>query len=120
MRRRIRLRTTAPPSAFFTLVAPSEVLNGREAMTTLLTARRQNFAAPFCLHPGTEAMRLMAPPHFGLKGTFRQRDSSQQAASRLAMRQRRHCAYKFRRSEPVKHLVYATVRGRSRRLGDRS
>ncbi len=47
-------------------------------------------------------MRFMAPAHFGLTGTFRQRDSSQQAASRITMRQRRHCAYQFRRSEASK------------------
>lgn len=48
-------------------------------MTTLLTARRQNFPAPFGFHSGAEAMRLMAPAHFGLKGAFGQRCSSQQA-----------------------------------------
>jgi hypothetical protein len=125
MRRRIRLRTTAPPSAFLTLMpnrlagrplarkkttkraedfrpplrytasnserrtrraalekscgAPSEVLNGREAMTTLLTARCQNFAPPFGLHSSAEAMGLMAPAHFGLKRAFGQRCSSKQA-----------------------------------------
>jgi hypothetical protein len=48
-------------------------------MTTLLAARRQNFPAPFGFHSGAEAMRLMAPAHFGLKGAFGQRCSSQQA-----------------------------------------
>ena len=48
-------------------------------MTTLLTARCQDFAAPFGFHSGAEAMGLVAPAHFGLKGAFRQRCSSQQA-----------------------------------------
>jgi hypothetical protein len=45
-------------------------------MTTLLTARCQNLAPPFGLHSGAEAMGLMAPAHFGLKGAFGQRCSS--------------------------------------------
>ena len=48
-------------------------------MTTLLTARCQDFAAPFGFHSGAEAMGFMAPAHFGLKGAFGQRCSSQQA-----------------------------------------
>ena len=48
-------------------------------MTTLLAARGQDFAAPFGFHSGAEAMGLMAPAHFGLKGAFGQRCSSQQA-----------------------------------------
>jgi len=46
-------------------------------MTTLLTARGQDFAAPFGFHAGAEAMGLMAPAHFGLKGAFGQRCSSE-------------------------------------------
>jgi hypothetical protein len=45
-------------------------------MATLLTARCQDLAAPFGLHSGAEAMGLMAPAHFGLKGAFGQRCSS--------------------------------------------
>jgi hypothetical protein len=48
-------------------------------MTTLLTARCQNFAPPFGLHSSAEAMGLMAPAHFGLKRAFGQRYSSKQA-----------------------------------------
>ena len=57
--------------------APSEALDGREAMATLLAARRQDLAAPFGLHARAEAMRLMATAHFGLKGAFGQRCSSE-------------------------------------------
>lgn len=46
-------------------------------MTTLLAARGQDFAAPFGFHAGAEAMGLMAPAHFGLKGAFGQRCSSE-------------------------------------------
>jgi hypothetical protein len=46
-------------------------------MTTLLAARGQDFAAPFGFHSGAEAMGLMAPAHFGLKGAFGQRCSSE-------------------------------------------
>jgi hypothetical protein len=119
MRRRIRLRTTAPPSAFFTLVpkrlrdsplgrekttncaedrrpplrytasksarrnrraargkpcgASAVRLNGREAMTTLLAARRQHLAASHGFHARAEAVRLVATPYFGLKRAFGQR-----------------------------------------------
>jgi hypothetical protein len=119
MRRRIRLRTTAPPSAFFTLVpkrlrdspfgrekttncaedrrpplrytasksarrnrraalgnpcgASALRLDGREAMTTLLAARRQHLAASHGFHARAEAVRLMATSYFGLKRAFGQR-----------------------------------------------
>jgi len=55
-------------------------------MTTLLTARCQDFAAPFGFHSGAEAMGLMAPAHFGLKGAFGQRCSSEQAPDSYAER----------------------------------
>jgi len=55
-------------------------------MTTLLTARCQDFAAPFGFHSGAEAMGFMAPAHFGLKGAFGQRCSSQQAPDSYAER----------------------------------
>src|SRR6266571_3134190 len=135
MRRRIRLRSTAPPSAFFTLMpkrlrgpplarkkttncaedfraarenacgAPAEVLNGREAMTTLLTARCQDSAAPFGFHSGAEAMGFMAPAHFGLKGAFGQRCSSQQAPIPTRTRHARGCSRCVRHCEPAKRLV---------------
>ena len=41
-------------------------------MTTLLTARCQNFTAPCGFHAGAEAMGFMAPAYFGLKGAFGQ------------------------------------------------
>jgi hypothetical protein len=55
-------------------------------MTTLLTARCQDFAAAFGFHAGAEAMGLMAPAHFGLKGAFGQRCSSQQTPDSYAER----------------------------------
>ena len=103
IRRRMRLRTTAPPSAFF-MLKPKRLtgswlarkktvkwelerrfparytasksprrtslasrgnsirpgLFGREAMTSLLAACRQNFAAADCLHARAESVRLRA------------------------------------------------------------
>ena len=55
-------------------------------MTTLLAARCQDSAAPFGFHSGAEAMGFMAPAHFGLKGAFGQRCSSQQAPDSYAER----------------------------------
>ena len=55
-------------------------------MTALLAARGQHFPAPYGLHAGAEAMGLMAPAHFGLKGAFGQRCSSEQAPDSYAQR----------------------------------
>ncbi len=126
MRRLMRLRTTAPPTAFFTLIprrlcprplarakaancalarrrparytasnsarrnsrtargkrcevpAPPggtrAELDWREAMTSLLAARRQHFASALALHARAEPVGLVTAAHFGLKGAFRQRE----------------------------------------------
>lgn len=122
MRRRIRLRRTAPPCAFFTLVPkrlmsrplgrmnttngwfdrrrPSRYtasnserrtsrqargkssrgrLDGREGVASFFAASRKDLPSTLGLHACAKAMLLMAAPHTGLIGAFRQRTAPQPA-----------------------------------------
>ena len=52
---------------------PSESLDARKTMASLLAARREYFAASCGLHACAKAVRLVTPAHFWLKRAFRQR-----------------------------------------------
>ncbi len=69
MRRRIRLRTTRGNFSR----GPEERLDGREAMASLLAARRKDSASTLGLHACAKAVGLVTAAHIGLKGAFRQR-----------------------------------------------